>query len=80
MAMEKQLGSDTARSAASLQESWARIRGRLRDEVGEVEYRTWLRQMTLVGIEGDEALESVELTGINSMDEGSTPMYTWTTN
>ena len=21
---------------------WARIRGRLRDEVGEVEYRTWL--------------------------------------
>ena len=56
MAMEKQLGSDTARSAASLQESWARIRGRLRDEVGEVEYRTWLRQMTLVGIEGDEVV------------------------
>jgi chromosomal replication initiator protein len=54
--MEKQLGSDTARSAASLQESWARIRGRLREEVGEVEYRTWLRQMTLVGIEGDEVI------------------------
>lgn len=56
MPMEKQLGSDTARSAASLQESWARIRGRLRDEVGEVEYRTWLRQMTLAGIEGDEVV------------------------
>ncbi len=56
MVMEKQLGSDTARSAASLQESWARIRGRLREEVGEVEYRTWLRQMTLVGIEGDEVV------------------------
>ncbi|GGJ26009.1 chromosomal replication initiator protein DnaA [Neoroseomonas lacus] len=54
--MEKQPGSDTARSAASLQESWARIRGRLRDEVGEVEYRTWLRQMTLVGIEDDEVV------------------------
>ena len=54
--MEKQLGTDTARSAASLQESWARIRGRLRDEVGEVEYRTWLRQMTLVGIEDDEVV------------------------
>ena len=54
--MEKQLGSDTARSAASLQESWARIRGRLREEVGEVEYRTWLRQMTLVGIEDDEVV------------------------
>ncbi|WP_149538435.1 chromosomal replication initiator protein DnaA [Siccirubricoccus phaeus] len=35
---------------------WARIRGRLRDEVGEVEYRSWLRQMTLAGIEGDEAV------------------------
>ena len=54
--MEKQLGTDTARSAASLQESWARIRGRLRAEVGEVEYRTWLRQMTLVGIEDDEVV------------------------
>ncbi|MFZ4405844.1 MAG: chromosomal replication initiator protein DnaA [Paracraurococcus sp.] len=35
---------------------WARIRGRLRDEVGEVEYRTWLRQMTLHGIDGEEAV------------------------
>jgi chromosomal replication initiator protein len=33
---------------------WARIRGRLQREVGEVEYRTWLRQMTLVGLTGDE--------------------------
>ena len=33
---------------------WARVRGRLQQEVGEVEYRTWLRQMTLVGIDGDE--------------------------
>ncbi len=33
---------------------WARIRGRLQNEVGDVEYRTWLRQMTLVGVEGDE--------------------------
>jgi chromosomal replication initiator protein len=35
---------------------WARIRGRLREEVGEVEYRSWLRQMTLAGIDGDEAI------------------------
>ena len=34
---------------------WARIRGRLQSEFGDVEYRTWLRQMTLVGLEGDEA-------------------------
>ncbi len=33
---------------------WARVRGRLQQDVGEVEYRTWLRQMTLVGLDGDE--------------------------
>ncbi len=54
--MEKQAGSGPAISAASVGESWARIRGRLREEFGEVEYRSWLRQMTLLGIEGDEAV------------------------
>ena len=29
-------------------------KGRLQAEVGEVEYRTWLRQMTLAGLDGDE--------------------------
>ena len=33
---------------------WTRIKARLQAEVGEVEYRTWLRQMTLAGMEGDE--------------------------
>ena len=33
---------------------WARVRGRLQAEVGEVEYRNWLRQMTLIGLDGDE--------------------------
>ncbi len=33
---------------------WTRIKGRLQAEVGEVEYRTWLRQMTLAGLDGDE--------------------------
>ncbi|HET9018846.1 MAG TPA: chromosomal replication initiator protein DnaA [Acetobacteraceae bacterium] len=33
---------------------WARVRGRLQNEVGDVEYRTWLRQMSLGGIDGDE--------------------------
>ena len=33
---------------------WARVRGRLQSEVGDVEYRTWLRQMSLGGIDGDE--------------------------
>jgi chromosomal replication initiator protein len=41
---------------APLDESWARVRARLREQVGEVEYRNWLRQMTLVEIAGDEVL------------------------
>lgn len=40
-------------------EAWARVRGRLREEVGEVEYRTWMRQMALAAIEGDEAVVHV---------------------
>ncbi|WP_198369431.1 chromosomal replication initiator protein DnaA [Roseomonas rosulenta] len=54
--MEKPAGSGPSLSSATIGEAWARIRGRLREEVGEVEYRTWLRQMTLAGIEGDEAI------------------------
>ncbi|MCC7282403.1 MAG: chromosomal replication initiator protein DnaA [Acetobacteraceae bacterium] len=41
---------------APLDESWARVRARLRDQVGDVEYRNWLRQMTLVEVTGDEVL------------------------
>ncbi len=37
-----------------LQSQWERIRARLQAEVGEVEYRSWLRQMSLVGLDGDE--------------------------
>ncbi|MBV9656394.1 MAG: chromosomal replication initiator protein DnaA [Acetobacteraceae bacterium] len=35
-------------------ERWARVRGRLQSEVGEVEYRSWLRQITFGGVDGDE--------------------------
>ncbi len=34
--------------------NWSRIRSRLQVEVGEVEYRTWLRQIRLGDAEGDE--------------------------
>jgi chromosomal replication initiator protein len=40
---------------ASLTEQWARVRARLQAEVGEVEYRTWLKQVALAGVAGDEA-------------------------
>jgi chromosomal replication initiator protein len=33
---------------------WAKIRGLLQAEVGEAEYRNWLRPMTLTGLFGDE--------------------------
>ncbi len=39
---------------SQLAEQWARVRGRLQQEVGDVEYRTWLRQMTLAAVDGDE--------------------------
>ena len=42
-----------------LVQSWARIRARLLQDVGEVEYRTWLRHMALVGIDGDEVTVSL---------------------
>ena len=38
---------------------WARVRGRLLQDVGEVEYRTWLRHMALVGMDGDEVTVSL---------------------
>jgi chromosomal replication initiator protein len=46
--------SSTLAADSQLAVQWARVRGRLQSEVGDVEYRTWLRQMTLAGVEGDE--------------------------
>lgn len=37
-------------------QAWARVRARLREQVGEVEYRNWLRQMVLAEVDGDEVL------------------------
>ena len=37
-----------------LVDRWARVRTRLQAEVGEVEYRSWLRQIRLGGLDGDE--------------------------
>ncbi len=41
-------------SSAALDVQWDRVRDRLKADVGEVEYRTWLRQMTMAGLDGDE--------------------------
>ncbi|MCC6720359.1 MAG: chromosomal replication initiator protein DnaA [Acetobacteraceae bacterium] len=51
---EHLLTMDQSAPHTQLAAQWARVRGRLQQEVGEVEYRTWLRQMALVGLDGDE--------------------------
>jgi chromosomal replication initiator protein len=38
---------------------WAKIRGQLQAEVGDAEYRNWLRPMTLRGLIGDEVAISL---------------------
>ena len=47
-------GGEPASAAAQAAAQWARIRCRLQADVGEVEYRSWFRQMTLGGLEGEE--------------------------
>ena len=54
--MENAVGPSSPSPSPQLAEVWARIRGRLREEVGEVEYRTWLRQMTLSSVQGEEVV------------------------
>ncbi len=39
---------------ADFNAQWTRIRARLQTEVGDVEYRNWLRQMVWAGADGDE--------------------------
>ncbi len=48
------IGSRLVADAHPLADHWTRICGRLQAEVGEVEYRTWLRQMTLGPVDHDE--------------------------
>ncbi len=43
-----------AEPAWAINAQWARVRSRLQTEVGEAEYRNWLREMSLAGINGDE--------------------------
>src|ERR1700733_1913311 len=46
--------SPTYQDDTGLSEQWGRVRARLQAEVGEVEYRTWLKQVALAGVDGDE--------------------------
>jgi chromosomal replication initiator protein len=53
-ASAEQQGGSMRGEPPQLAAQWARIRGRLQQEVGEVLYRTWLRDMTLSRVDGDE--------------------------
>jgi len=50
--LRAQAETDTGRPLA---DEWARVQARLRIEVGESEYRSWLREMTVAGVDGEEA-------------------------
>ena len=49
-----QAAGGDATPATQLTAQWARVRARLQADVGEVEYRSWFKQMTLGGLDGDE--------------------------
>ncbi len=51
----KGFSSETSLSTKSaVDQSWERVRTRLQTDVGEIEYRTWLRQMTFASLDDDE--------------------------
>jgi len=54
--MDQDSGDTPPPNAGKTATSWARVRARLRQEVGDVEYRNWLRQMTLAGVDGETVL------------------------
>ena len=43
-----------ASTHTELSAQWARINARLQNAVGEVNYRAWMRHMSLGGVDGDE--------------------------
>lgn len=53
-AVQEQVARAEAWAEPPLAAQWGRVRERLRSEAGEVEYRTWMRQMTLAAVDADE--------------------------
>jgi len=52
-------GMATITGGSSLDQTWARICSKLRDELGETAYRNWLKPLVLTGVRGNEVLISV---------------------
>ena len=51
--MDHDAGEVPPANAGKAAAAWAKVRARLRQEVGDAEYRSWLKQMTLAGQDGD---------------------------
>ena len=49
----RELGGATAQ-AVVLDQQWARVRARLKEEVGDTAFRSWLKPLTLSGLNGTE--------------------------
>jgi chromosomal replication initiator protein len=47
-------GASALQHDDDLAQQWTRVRARLQHEIGEVEYRNWLKQAALAGLDGDE--------------------------
>jgi chromosomal replication initiator protein len=46
--------SSEPQNDGNLVNQWGSVRAKLQQEVGDVEYRTWLKQVSLGGLNGDE--------------------------
>ena len=55
-------GENNVEPQPQLATIWARIRGQLQNDLGDTEYRNWLKPMTLVAIDGDEVVISLPTT------------------
>ncbi len=51
---EASLKTSPSRAPDPLTDQWNRVRAKLKSEVGDVEYTTWLKQVALAGVDGDE--------------------------
>jgi chromosomal replication initiator protein len=53
--MSMQTGAVPTSGPSHVEQAWARVRGRLRDELGEAAFSSWLKPTTLIGVDDGAA-------------------------
>ena len=53
------MAAETPRMSRDVEDQWKRVRGRLRAELGEAAFKTWLRPLSLDGVAGGEVVMRV---------------------